>query len=162
MAISTIIDSPNAHQRLSGIQGRRFHDECVDALRMAGFEIADQCLNVATVGIELDCITNNRQGIAMPWEFKGSWQGDRPGLRRTDTLKKAIANGYLFAQSELYQLMTPLLVMTTHFPLDGSGLSMLRTVKREIVLAFVDSRDSKRLRWLVNADEQALRRFIAE
>lgn len=152
--------SPNAHQRIAIEQGRRFHEECISALHYAGFEIPDQNFVIADVGIELDAITNNAHGISMPWEFKGSLQGTRPGLMRTDTLKKAIANGYLLQQWENACMFTPLLVMTTHLPKEGSGLAMSSAVKRNIVMMFVDSRDSWTLKRLCNATEKALRRYI--
>lgn len=154
--------TPTNTQALANFQGDKFHREAIDALQMAGFEIVDQHYVIAEVGIEVDCIANNYHGLAMPWEFKGSWQGDRPGLRRTDTLKKAISSGYLFTQSQEYQIMTPLLVMTTHFPLVGAGVAMLNAVRRTVILAFVDSRDSKLLRWLCSADEKKIRNFMSE
>ena len=158
--LKTVMKSKNGHQKIAKMQGDLFHRECVNALTMAGFEIADQHFVVKDIGVELDCITNNRAGLAMPWEFKGSWQGERPGLKRTDTLKKAIGNGYLFTQSELYQMMTPLFVMTSHFPEDGNGLKMLRAVGRNVIVAFVDSRDSKTLNWLYSANERDIRNYI--
>ena len=150
----------NNFQRMAGEQGDWFHTECIRSLKIAGFEIADQEVNVREVGIRLDAITNNAHGIAMPWEFKGSWNGNRPGLRRTDTLKKAIANGYLLSRWCNKEMMTPMLVMTTHFPEDGSGIAMLNAVERKIVMSFVDSRDTRFLGWLYRATEDDLRKYI--
>lgn len=151
----------NAHQRLAPLQGEWFHSECIRALTLANFEIADQHVRIDEVGIELDAITTNQHGISMPWEFKGSWNGSRPGLRRTDTLKKAIANGYLLAQWSEADRLTPLLVMTTHMPEDGSsGHAMMGAVKSDVVMAFVDSRDTRLLSWLYRANEDELMRYI--
>lgn len=151
---------PNDHQRLAVAQGGWFHTECIRSLTIAGFEISDQEINIPAIGIRLDAITNNAHGIAMPWEFKGSWNGIRPGLRRTDTLKKAIANGYLLSRWEDKNMMTPMLVMTTHLPEDGSGTAMVNAVERTIVMAFVDSRDTRMLTWLCRATEDDLRSYI--
>lgn len=160
--IKDILDSakPNNHQRLAVSQGAAFHQECIRSLSIAGFEISEQEFTIREVGIKLDAITNNAHGIAMPWEFKGSWNGARPGLRRTDTLKKAIANGYLLSRWENKNMMTPLLVMTTHFPEDGSGIAMLRTVDRNTVMAFVDSRDTRLLGRLYRMTEEELHSYI--
>ena len=51
-------------------------------------------------------------------------QGSRPGLMRTDTLKKAVANGAL-----LQRLVErpPYIVLTSHLPNSGAGLAMLQT-----------------------------------
>ena len=152
----------NAHQRLAVAQGDLFHQECIRSLQIAGFEVADQHVRIAEIGVEIDAITNNANGIAMPWEFKGSWNGSRPGLRRTDTLKKAICNGYLLTQWSQADRLTPLLVMTTHLPEDGSGLAMMHAVGRNVVMAFVDSRDTKLLTWLYKASEETLIGYISQ
>jgi hypothetical protein len=131
-------------------------------LQIAGFEIADQHVRIHEIGIELDAITNNANGIAMPWEFKGSWNGPRPGLRRTDTLKKAICNGYLLTQWSQSDRLTPLLVMTTHLPEEGSGLAMMHAVNRNVVMGFVDSRNTKLLAWLYKATEETLLGYISQ
>ena len=151
---------PNAHQRLAKAQGDLYHSECIRSLQIAGFEIADQHTAIEEVGIELDAITNNAHGIAMPWEFKGSWNGSRPGLKRTDTLKKAIASGYLLSRWSESGMLTPLLVMSTHMPDMGSGVAMIDAVGRDVVLAFVDNRNTKFLNWLYLANENELRQYI--
>lgn len=150
----------NNFQRMANAQGAWFHQECIRSLAIAGFEIAEQEFVINQVGIRLDAITNNSHGIAMPWEFKGSWNGERPGLRRTDTLKKAIANGYLLSRWQDKNMMTPLLVMTTHFPVDGSGIAMLNAVNRNTIMAFVDSRDTRFLGWLYRAAEEDIYQYI--
>ena len=59
----------------------------------------------------------------MWFEYKGSVQGTRPGLRRTDTLKKAIANGALLRS---LTDPAPYVVVTSHLPEAGAGAAMLR------------------------------------
>jgi len=143
-------------------QGAAFHDESIRALRLAGFEIASTKCRLEDVGIELDAITNNRHGIAFAWEFKGSLQGARPGLRRTDTLKKAIANGFLLSVSEIYgDRFPPLFVMCSHIPVAGDGQKMMAAALRSGVLSdIVDSRDGVRLGSLANITEEGLRVFM--
>ena len=145
-------------QRLASKQGEEFHHECIRALLNAGFRIESQKFKVEAVGIELDAVTVNRDGVLMPWEFKGSWNGTRPGLHRTDTLKKAIANGYMLTRWSDHDVYTPLLVMTSHVPWlnDGSCKAMYLATERTIVLDFVDSRDYKRLGWLYRATADEL------
>ena len=147
-------------QKAASVQGNHFHKECIHALEYAGFEIADQHVVLSDVGIEIDAIVNNAHGIAIPLEFKGSLQGDRPGLRRTDTLKKAIANGYLLTLSELNQMMTPLVVLTSHLPENGHGKAMIEAVKRDAIMAFIDNRDGRRLRRLCNMTEEELHALV--
>ena len=73
--------------------------------------------------MEIDQEAVSPKGQVVWFEYKGSVQGTRPGLRRTDTLKKAIANGAL-----LRSLPTPApyVVVTSHLPEAGSGAAMLR------------------------------------
>lgn len=149
-------------QGAAGEQGRAFRDECLRALSYAGFEVADTEVHLEDVGITLDAITNNRRGLAMAWEFKGSLQGSRPGLLRTDTMKKAIANGWLFSKSEISQLIVSrMLVMTSHIPTDNDSSLMLQVALEDgLLLDVIDSRDGKRLQRLATADEYQLRTWI--
>ena len=70
----------------------------------------------------------------MWFEYKGSIQGHRPGLRRTDTMKKAIANGALL---RALADPAPYVVITSHLPEAGSGAAMLTAAKELRYLADV-------------------------
>jgi hypothetical protein len=113
-------------QSLAGQQGRQFSDQCDIVLRSEGYELQG-ALRLADVGVEIDRVAKTAQGRTVWFEYKGSFRGDTPGLRRTDTLKKAIANGALI------QAITdhpPYVVLTSHVPDRGSGLAMLSTALR--------------------------------
>jgi len=140
-------------QERASEDGQRFHEECVRALLNAGFEILEQKMTIPEVGIEIDARTANRNGIEMLWEFKGSEKGGRPGLHRTDTLKKAIANGYLLSRWAEHDRFMPLLVMTSHMPgnKNGSPKAMSDATERHIILEIVNSRDYARLTWFYRA-----------
>jgi len=75
------------------------------------------------VGVEIDRVARSPRGNLIWFEYKGSVQGTRPGLLRTDTLKKAIANGALLAAEPDRH---PYVVLTSHLPDSGSGAAMLR------------------------------------
>lgn len=147
-------------QTMAVEQGAAFHDECIRALKYAGFEIVCTKVRLRDVGIEIDAITNNQLGVPMAWEFKGSWQGTRPGLQRTDTVKKAIASALLFSRSEYGLFMLPLLVMTSHIPTNGDGAAMLQKTIGHEILSVVDSRDGKKLKWLANATIEQLQALL--
>lgn len=143
-------------------QGAAFNDECIRALSYAGFEIADTEVYLRDVGITLDAVTNNQRGVAMAWEFKGSWQGTRPGLIRTDTTKKAIANGTLMQWSEFGEFTPPMLIMTSHIPDSGDSALMLQMALRKgILLDVVDSRDSKKLKRLAQATDSEIQAILS-
>jgi hypothetical protein len=104
-------------------QGRVFAEQCDALLVSRGFTL-DGALLVSEVGVEVDRVAIAPSGSLVWFEYKGSVQGSRPGLMRTDTLKKAVANGAL-----LHRLMErpPYIVLTSHLPNGGAGLAMLET-----------------------------------
>lgn len=110
-------------QASAGEQGRRFAEQCNAFLHGRGWEVAGS-LRLGGVGVEIDAVATSPGGEVVWFEYKGSVQGTRPGLRRTDTLKKAIANGALIRGVEGAR---PFVVITSHLPEGGSGDAMLRT-----------------------------------
>lgn len=109
-------------QAASGIQGRQFAEQCDTLLGHLGFELLGRRV-LAEVGVEIDQEAVGPGGTTVWFEYKGSIQGSRPGLRRTDTLKKAIANGALL---RAVPDAAPYVVVTSHLPEAGSGAAMLR------------------------------------
>ena len=113
-------------QASAGIQGRQFAEQCDQLLRHYGFELHGRWLR-GDLGVEIDRVATSPTGSTIWFEFKGSVQGARPGLRRTDTLKKAIANGALLqADPE----RAPFVVLTSHLPDKGSAAAMLEMALR--------------------------------
>jgi len=110
-------------QGASSRQGRQFADQCDELLRNYGYVLADR-LVLTDVGVEVDRVAIAPSGRRVWFEYKGSVQGSRPGLLRTDTLKKAIANGALL---QVVDDRSPYVVVTSHVPEAGSGLAMMRT-----------------------------------
>jgi hypothetical protein len=110
-------------QSASGIQGRQFADQCAVLLQSLGFEVGPRAV-LGDIGVEIDSVAKSPRGAEVWFEYKGSVQGRRPGLMRTDTLKKAIANGALLAAMEDHP---PYVVLTSHLPEAGAGLAMLRS-----------------------------------
>src|SRR5262249_30557611 len=113
-------------QASGGIQGRQFAEQCDQLLRHYGFELEGRLL-LPACGVEVDRVAVSRTGRRVWFEYKGSVQGTRPGLIRTDTLKKAIANGALLAG---LPDRAPFVVMTSHLPTRGAGLAMLEAARR--------------------------------
>ena len=133
-------------------QGRIGEDLAEIRLRDAGFTITDKRTHLR--GVEIDIVAENRHGIAFFFSVKASWRGDRQGLKRTDTLKKAIAEAYIF---RLLDNGSPFVVITSHKPSSGIGLEMLKMIPRELFFdVILLTNDSKRLRWFANATERDL------
>jgi len=107
-------------------QGRQFSEQCDFLLRSKGFSLESRVV-LTDVGVEIDRAARSRRGLLVWFEYKGSLRGARPGLRRTDTLKKAIANGALVRGLAAHP---PFIVLTSHLPIQGSGMAMLDMANR--------------------------------
>lgn len=106
-------------QAMAGQQGRVFEDACRTLLMAQGHHVSDKPLRVANLGIEIDAEVDTRGGSTVWAEFKGSWQGTRPGLQRTDTVKKALANAFLVATAP--NGYPSFIILTSHLPAPGSS-----------------------------------------
>ena len=137
---------PPGFQASAGIQGRQFAEQCRQLLTSSGFTLEGP-LRLPDIGVEIDEVASSARGTRVWFEFKGSIQGTRPGLRRTDTLKKAIANGALVHMRPDHELYV---VLTSHLPLAGSGLAMLEMSLAagylSDVICVYDPDDARRLR----------------
>jgi len=102
---------------------------------------------IASAGVEIDCVATSPGGTVIWFEFKGSVQGARPGLLRTDTLKKAIANGALLVGEPTRR---PFVILTSHLPVVGAGAAMLQSALRlkylDDVICIYSPADTRRLR----------------
>jgi hypothetical protein len=113
-------------QSLAGQQGRQFSEQCDVVLASEGFQL-DGALRLPEVGVEIDRVARTAAGRVVWFEYKGSFRGRTPGLLRTDTVKKAIANGALLGALPNHP---PYVVLTSHVPARGAALAMLETALR--------------------------------
>jgi hypothetical protein len=109
-------------QAAAGRQGRLFTEQCRFLLEHNGFTLRGPRL-IRELGIEIDEVAISSRSGEVWFEYKGSFQGLRPGLLRTDTVKKAIANGALLASLGEHP---PYVVLTSHVPASGSAQAMVR------------------------------------
>lgn len=100
-------------------QGQQFDSQCRLVLKSLGFHVGEKPFRVPDVGIEIDAEGRGPDGCVYWFEFKGSWIGTRPGLRRSDTVKKALASAYLLHHAQT--VFPPLVVLTSHVPTPGSA-----------------------------------------
>jgi hypothetical protein len=98
-------------------QGRLFEQQARMVCRQNGFTVGGR-LVVAELGIEVDAVLATVKGTEVWAEFKGSWRGTRPGMRRTDTAKKALCDALLAWGDE--EEHPPFIILTSHTPEPGS------------------------------------------
>ena len=99
-------------QRRASEVGALFHKQCVVFLKTEGFTIISENIRIKEIGVEVDILFTDGN-TEYYGECKGSVGGNRPGLRRTDTVKKAIANAYLLQHADTKR---PFVLMTSHLP----------------------------------------------
>lgn len=143
-------------------QGKWFAEGCRMVLQDHGFRLLGTH-RIPEIGVEIDEVILNKNDVPIYVEFKGSLHGKRPGLFRTDTVKKAIANGYLLSEAakdpELVKVLpcgpAPFIIIASHVPDEDkqSAYNMLRVTSREVVyMAFELMQSDEPLRWLAEAD----------
>lgn len=113
-------------QSAASAQGRQFAQQCDLLLTGYGFDLRGRRV-LGDIGVEVDQVAMSSTGAEIWFEYKGSVQGSRPGLLRTDTLKKAVANGALLKAAGG---APPYIVLTSHLPARGSGKAMLTIALR--------------------------------
>jgi hypothetical protein len=147
-------------QRRASEVGGTFERLAEQALLGAGFAIVQAREALPDLGIEVDFRVQNRQGETLLVECKGSLEGPRPGLKRTDTVKKALCNAFLLARAG----RGPLLLLASHLPEPGSAsYTMLQAAGRTVVLDVIPMLDGsvvKHLQFFAGADQQRLARYI--
>ncbi len=144
----------NNFQSFAGQQGRDFEEACIKALEFAGWEIAGRRVSLPTV--EIDIIATNREQISFYITCKGSIRGPRPGFKRTDTIKKAIAEAYFIH----HEGFSPVLVMASPLPAaeTGRATAMIRALSRDFIYDIINPyNDGRRLKWMCDATEEELR-----
>lgn len=106
-------------QAAASYQGAAFEAAIETKLKIDGWEILDRKWRHPEVDIEVDLVARHpRTGVVWWIECKGSWEGTRQGLKRTDTTKKALFNGAMLA---LTSDRCPYMIYASHEPTSGSA-----------------------------------------
>lgn len=149
----------NKFQASSSAQGAEYHRQALVALQYSGFAVVQEQYTVKDVGIRLDAIARNRHGLLIPFEFKGSFR-NTPGLRRSDSILKAIGEGYLLSVSREAHKYTPMVILTSHLPTGANSIRKLAGCERSVILMSLLDRDSDALSWLFNLTSPLLSHYI--
>ena len=108
--------------------GRAFEVQASLTLAAAGLD-PQPGFAVPEAGIDADFTVVTPSGRLVAVEAKGSYLGDRPGMRRTDTARKAMADAWALRHLRESRLgghgWPAYAVITTHRPTKGTALAML-------------------------------------
>ncbi|MEX1207453.1 MAG: hypothetical protein WEE36_02440 [Acidimicrobiia bacterium] len=149
-------------QASSSAQGRKFEDAVETILRTEGCKILAAHFADPVSHEEIDLIIETPSGTLMWLECKGSWNVAKkniPGLKRSDTSKKAVATAWHLRASH-GDAMPPYLLVTSHMPNEGSYSDDLLTAAQAHglfagVVAFTDLPD-----WLRSFDQDGSARRV--
>lgn len=99
-------------------EGRAAKDVALELLRGCGFEDIKPNVKISEGGVEVNFKAYDQAG--RPWFFdvSGGFTSNRPGLKRTDTLWKAVGKAAVLHELEP---RTPLVLLTTDAPTKGSS-----------------------------------------
>lgn len=98
-------------------QGTAFEQQARAYLGALGFVLHGR-QKFTDIGCEVDDVAEAANGELVYFEYKGS----RPGMRRTDTVKKALLTGFLLRS---IGDDTPYYVLTSHLPEGGAAQRMI-------------------------------------
>ena len=135
-------------QRRASQIGKTFATWCEITLQSIGFTLQGKTI-IKDAGVEIDQLVENRNGEKLYFEFKGSSKPPRPGMQRTDTVKKALCNAFLLDRLGI----GPYIVITSHKPKKGSSsakmIELAKDVLFDVICISVDQ-DFERLKSYVH------------
>jgi len=107
-------------RQASGVrQGAAFEVTVATLLKIEGWDVTATKWRHPEFDVEVDIVATHPVTGKEWWiECKGSWEGNRQGLKRTDTLKKALFNG---AMLRLDPQRCPYMIIASHKPNLGSA-----------------------------------------
>lgn len=130
-------------------EGRQAKDLAGILLESCGFSDIRPDVKMSNLGIELNFLATDQAGHEWAFDVSGAFTSSRAGLRRTDTLWKALGKAAVLHEShgEL-----PLVLLTTDAPARGSpgyaALKVLMGSRRPVfdLVELLNTRDQERLR----------------
>lgn len=117
-------------QARSSAQGRLVQQVAWDVLQGAGFDLVQERYRLRVLGVEVNMVVRDAHGSRWFCEVTGAYGSQRPGLERTDTVRKIAGSAQLLARWRF----TPFLILTTHRPRVGSqAYQMLKACGPEAI-----------------------------
>jgi DNA modification methylase len=129
-AAATAVDEDEPHQRRAVREGQRVKDIARAVLQDCKFEVVAEERRFSS-GVEVDFEARDTEGRRWFFDTSGAFTTNRAGLRRTDTLWKALGKGAVLKSST--ESSVPLVFLTTHLPPRGSaGDAALRAARGSV------------------------------
>ena len=106
-------------QRAASTQGRAFEANVRAMLAVAGAVVLSDGWTDPDSREQVDFVVRTSGGVVVWIEAKGSWKGKTPGVRRSDTAKKATANAWHLLNTHGAD-RPPYVLVTSHLPKPGT------------------------------------------
>ena len=146
-AIPQADDDDLDHQSRAVRDGKRAREIAFEALKGCGFESIESDVKLAT-GVEINLVARDQKGKRWFFDVSGAFTTHRPGLKRTDTLWKALGRAAVLKGSGVGNFR--LIFLTTDLPSRGStGDLALRAVRGDLchdVIPMLSAAGLERLR----------------
>lgn len=157
--------STNSFQGRAAKVGNAFKKECMALLEDMGFVFRNEQEMLDEYGVQVGFIYDNKSDISFFFLVAGTIEdepeSDRPGLIRTDTTKKRIADALLISKAT----GNPVIILTSHIPSANlSSTKMLNKTGRNIILDVIcvnEQKDIERLRGYLDMDTPDLDKLVA-
>jgi site-specific DNA-methyltransferase (adenine-specific) len=144
-------DDPAAFRRRSLEHGRKAKELALEALGWAGFREIEQDVKFTDLGVEVGFVARDALDDAWCFDVSGAFSSTRPGLKRTDTLWKALGKASVLHAA---RPTTNYVLLSTDKPVPRStgdrALNQVRGPQRPVrdVIGLNDDDDLMRLREL--------------
>lgn len=146
-AAATAVDEDEPYQRRAVREGQRAKDIARAVLQDCNFEILFEEKRFPS-GVEVNFVARDAAGKRWFFDTSGAFTSNRAGLRRTDTLWKALGKGAVLKSSS--EAKFPLVFLTTNLPPKGSaGDAALRAARGSVfhdAIEMLSSAGQERLR----------------
>jgi site-specific DNA-methyltransferase (adenine-specific) len=131
-------------------EGARAKEIARELLRQCEFEVTAENRRFKS-GVQVDYVARDKRGGTWYIDVSGAFTSSRPGLRRTDTLWKALGKAAVLQGSDDPK---PLLLLTTDLPTNGSaGFKAIKAARGGVITDAIEM--------LTPAGQERLREYAA-
>jgi site-specific DNA-methyltransferase (adenine-specific) len=102
-------------------EGRKAKEIAVALLKDCGFEVTAEDVKYSGLGVEVNIVAVDRTGRDWAFDVSGAFTSNRAGLKRTDTLWKALGKAVVLHAADADDFDLPLVLLTTDRPTRGSA-----------------------------------------
>jgi site-specific DNA-methyltransferase (adenine-specific) len=129
----TDLDSADDFQARAMREGKAAEAIAERVLEDAGFTIIGRNVRLRGLGLTVNFVANDRDGVPWYFDVSGAFTTTRGGLLRTETVWKSLGRAHVLANND----KKPVVFLTSHFPRRGSeGDTALRAAG---IMAFFDA-----------------------